>query len=100
MDKFDQTFQGLLKMSPSEFSSQIVSLKGMCPCPGCPTYTDCSRKAKEILFCAIGGSFNCITQDLGCICPTCPVARNLGLTHDRFCLRGGEMTQRYKENLR
>ena len=100
MDKFDQTFQGLLKMSPAEQQKKFEAFKGMCICPACPTHTECAKKGKELLYCAIGGSFICITEDLGCLCPTCPITNTAGLNYDRFCLRGDEFKQRHLEQLK
>ncbi len=100
MDKYDQTMQGLMKSTPADFSKAVTALKGMCVCPGCPTHTDCAKGAKEVLFCALGESFHCISIDKGCICPTCPVTSQLGLTRDRYCMKGDEAHQRYFLNLR
>ncbi len=100
MDKFDQTFQGLLKLTPVERRKQIETFQGMCICPGCPTHTECAKKGKELLYCATGGSFICITEDYGCLCPTCPITSAAGLTYDRFCLRGDEFKQRYLAKLK
>jgi hypothetical protein len=67
MDRFDQTFRDLLKLPMPELTVKLESLKGMCICAGCPTHTSCAKDAKEILFCAIGRSFHCVSVDKGCI---------------------------------
>jgi hypothetical protein len=100
MDKFDQTVKSLMAVSLRERTTKIETLKSMCPCPGCPTYNACAKNAKEMLFCLIGKSFHCITQDKGCICPSCPLAKDAGITLDRFCLKGSEFEQRYLKMLR
>jgi hypothetical protein len=64
-----------------------------CICPRCPTYTPCAGGARERLYCVVGRSPRCITEDLGCICPTCPVTEELGLKHLTFCLEGAEAEQ-------
>ncbi|HIH04533.1 MAG TPA: DUF2769 domain-containing protein [Methanoregulaceae archaeon] len=69
-------------------------LRQECICPECPTYTPCARDAQELLYCVAGRSPRCITEDLGCICPTCPVADRIGLEHLTFCLLGSEAAQR------
>lgn len=68
-------------------------LRQTCICPECPTYTPCAGSAQERLYCVLGRSPRCITEDLGCICPTCPVAEGLGLVHLTFCLEGAEAEQ-------
>jgi hypothetical protein len=37
----------------------------------------------------------CITEDRGCVCPTCPVTPEYGMKNDKYCLRGSEPAQRY-----
>ncbi|WP_067047442.1 DUF2769 domain-containing protein [Methanofollis ethanolicus] len=34
-----------------------------------------------------------------CICPTCPVARDMGLKYTFFCTRGAEKAQRYEHTV-
>jgi len=65
----------------------------MCLCPQCPTYTPCAGDAQERIYCVVGRSPRCITEDLGCICPTCPITEELGLEHLTFCLEGTEAEQ-------
>ena len=69
-------------------------------CPGCPTYTNCARDVQELLYCVVGRSARCITEDLGCICPSCPVTAEIGLEHLTFCILGSEAAQRYGERAR
>jgi len=95
MDKFEQSITDMLKLSPKERMQEIAEEKEICICPGCPTYNDCAKDAQELLFCIYGGSFHCITEDMGCICPTCPVTADLGLIHDEFCLKGSEAARRW-----
>ncbi len=68
-------------------------LRRTCICPQCPTYTPCADDAQERLYCVLGRSPRCITEDLGCICPACPVEEELGLVHLTFCLEGTEAEQ-------
>ncbi|MEM2911838.1 MAG: DUF2769 domain-containing protein [Candidatus Bathyarchaeia archaeon] len=74
----------------------IESNRKLCICGECPTYTECSRQARELLFCALGRSPMCITEEVDCICPTCPVTEQLGLINQFFCLRGTEREQRQR----
>jgi hypothetical protein len=96
MDKFEQMAQVMAKMPPAEQVNAMEMKKGMCTCPKCPTYTNCAKNAKELLFCNTGKSFMGISEEKGCICPTCPVAMDMGLKHKLFCTRGPEKTQRYE----
>ncbi|MEN6342509.1 MAG: DUF2769 domain-containing protein [Methanospirillum sp.] len=68
-------------------------LRQACICPQCPTYTPCAGDAQERLYCVLGRSPRCITEDLGCVCPACPVTEELGLEHLTFCLEGAEAEQ-------
>jgi len=65
--------------------------QGLCICPDCPTYFDCSE---PLAFCLYPkGKSACITTERGCICPGCPVfsAGNMGF--DLYCTRGSEAAQ-------
>ncbi len=95
MDKFETTMLSLAKMADSEKVKAISNLRSICICEGCPTYTECARKAQEILFCYTGGSFICISKENDCLCPTCPVTSEIGLIDDFFCTRGSEKAQRW-----
>lgn len=95
MDKFETTQTMLARMPSAERVKKIEELMGMCICPDCPTYNYCARKAIEGLFCTYGGSFHCITEEKDCLCPTCPVASDLGLTRNFFCTRLSEEAQRW-----
>jgi len=95
MDKFETTMASLARMSQSEIMKTISSLKSMCICPDCPTYTDCAKKAQESFYCWIGGSFVCISKENDCLCPSCPVTSEVGLVHNFFCTRGSGKTQRW-----
>ncbi len=99
MDTFEKTMGDVKKKSAKEQAEFIADLKSKCPCPGCPTYNSCAGKAGEKLFCITGKSFMCITEDKGCACPTCPLAKQVGLKHQKYCLRGSEMAQRYEHTL-
>ncbi len=99
MDKFENAIVRLSKIPVQERMDAVGKAKSMCICPGCPTYTDCARKAQERLFCIIGGSFICISQEKDCLCPSCPVAADMGLTRKFFCTRGSERSQRWGEEL-
>lgn len=92
MDTFDAAISNLARNSEH--------LKGECICKECPTYNACAGDAGELLYCVNGQSFHCIHDDLGCICPSCPVADEIGLVHLTFCILGTESAQRYEEQIR
>ncbi len=96
MDKFEETIKAMAKMPPAEVREATEKLKMKCTCPGCPTYTRCAKTNKELLFCASGKSFMCISEEKGCMCPQCPVTSDLGLKYKSFCTKGSEKAQRYE----
>ncbi len=78
---------------------KIQELRKECICEGCPTYNSCATGAGELLYCLTGKSFRCITEDLGCICPSCPLVDEMGLENLTFCLLGEEAAQRYDRQI-
>jgi len=99
MDKYEEILNAMKKMSPAEMATAVEKYRGMCTCPSCPSYNRCAKNAKEMLFCATGKSFMCISDEKGCICPTCPVTPEFGLKNKFFCTRGAEKAQRYEHAL-
>ncbi len=99
VDKFEEMTKAMKGMTPAEVTAAVDKLKGMCICPGCPTYTNCAKNAKEMVFCATGRSFMCITFEKKCICPDCPVTNEFGLKNNFFCTRGAEKAQRYEHTI-
>ncbi len=87
----DQFDEALAKLDGKETSR----LWDLCICGDCPTYNACARESKELLYCIYGKSFHCVTEDLGCICPGCPVVDQIGLVNLTFCLYGSEAAMRY-----
>jgi len=96
VDTFETALQEMKSMAPEEQRAAVEEKKAACTCPGCPSYTTCAKNGSELLFCATGKSFMCIPDEKGCICPTCPVAKDLGLKYSSFCTRGAEKAQRYE----
>jgi len=99
MDKFEETMLSMVGMTPAEMADAMEKAKTRCTCPGCPTYTRCAKNGKELLFCATGKSFMCISDEKGCICPTCPITGEFGLKYTLFCTKGSEKAQRYEHAL-
>jgi len=65
-----------------------------CICGECPSYTECMRAAEELLFCLAGKSPDCIFEKKGCLCPSCPVTKILGLKKAYYCIRGTQDGQK------
>jgi hypothetical protein len=64
-----------------------------CICGPCPSYTECMRAGEELHFCLTGKSPDCIFEKKGCLCPTCPVTKALGLKKAYYCIRGTQEEQ-------
>jgi hypothetical protein len=63
----------------------------VCICRLCPSFYECG----EILaFCMPdGGKSICITSEVGCVCPGCPVQQTMGFSHEYYCTRGNDQEQ-------
>ena len=92
-DTFDEA--GSARRDPEK----TRELRAECICGGCPTYNPCAGGSDELLYCLTGKSFRCITEDLGCVCPSCPLVDELGLETLTFCILGAEADQRYDRRL-
>ena len=87
---FEQKMEAMSKMTPAQMQDKIKELDKICVCGKCPTYIGTGEK--KLTFCAIGKS-TMIKKDKGCLCPTCPVQKNLALRWDRYCLKGSGKEQ-------
>ena len=96
MDKFEEKLNELEQMSDEEKNQTLEELKGECICNICPTYNSCAENADELLFCVTGKSESCIKDDMGCICPSCPIALEygIGVVYNLYCIRDSELKQR------
>ena len=99
MDKFEQMMKDVKGTSPAQLDKDMEKYKGICNCPKCPTHTICAKNAKEQVFCLVGKSFMCISDQKVCICPTCPLTQEFVLKHTSFCIKGAEKAQRYENAL-
>ena len=99
MDKFETMMKQMKDMSASDLAKWAEDTKKLCTCPECPTYTNCAKNNKELLFCTTGKSFMCIPAEKGCICPSCSVTGAAGLKYTSFCTRGAEKAQRYERTV-
>ena len=60
----------------------------ICICQSCPSYFNCGEK---LAFCLWGsGKSKCIISEVGCICPGCPVQRELSHQKIYYCTKGNE----------
>lgn len=94
MDKFEEMMQKMMGLSDEERMKAIEEKKPMCICAKCPSYNDCAKGKNELLYCATGKSPECITEEKGCICPTCPLTEAMDLKNGYFCTKGSEKEQR------
>lgn len=94
-DQYIQVQKQILRMPLDQIKTLVEEFKPVCMCPQCPTHNDCAKDVKELLFCSTGRSFHCITENNGCLCPGCPVAKQMGLKYISFCLMGNEKAQRF-----
>jgi hypothetical protein len=99
MDAFEDLMKKMKGMTAEQQAQWIAENKKVCICPTCPTHTNCAKKNEELLFCATGKSFMCISSEKGCMCPTCPVTKAIGLKYKSFCTRGAEKAQRYEHTI-
>jgi hypothetical protein len=97
MHRFEDAMQKMQGMGGPERLKMIETLRGMCICPACPTYTGCMREKRERLFCVLAPSVCTVTKRNGCLCPTCPVTPKLGLSMLYYCADGPEDERRKKK---
>lgn len=71
---------------------KVINNKGnkeKCICPNCPSYNECAKEKKEVLFCADKiGKGKCAYQMNGCICGMCPVHKECKLKNGYYCIHG------------
>jgi hypothetical protein len=72
-------FRAGQEIMTEDLEKTIGENRGMCICEPCPTYNECMRADEGLLFCVLGRSANCTFEKKGCVCPTCPVTKKLGL---------------------
>lgn len=87
-----RSIDDLNKLAPEKRKAEIATMRIKCPCPKCPTHTECAKERDEKLFCSYGRSPDCISRELKCICPKCPVHTEIGFKGMHYCTRGAERT--------
>jgi hypothetical protein len=99
MDTFEKKLLEIRALVASGQDLAQARYSNMCVCPVCLNHNTCAMSKHEWFYCFTGKSFLCIDFERTCICKTCPVALETGLTHDFFCTRGAETAQRYQHAL-
>jgi hypothetical protein len=90
MDKFDRFMDQMKNFGPEDVGNLIEESKKKCVCAECPTYNECAGRKRELLYCVLGKSKECQLDELGCICPECPVTAELDLRSTYYCTQGSE----------
>jgi len=115
MNKPQNMTEMMNKVSESERMTMMEKMMGMCMCHDCNTMKDCSMNvdcpktpsasmtssmnsyvdsamaSKMGMFCSMDGKtmMTCESQKMGkmeCMCPTCPVASDMGMTMSTPCM--------------
>ena len=94
MDKFEEAMDSMKNMNEEDRVKMIEAKKGECICAGCPSYNECAKEEKQLLFCALGKSNGCINEEKGCTCPQCPITPEMGLKNEFYCTKGSEKERR------
>jgi hypothetical protein len=71
----------------TEEEMMIADVMAKCICPQCPSWIPEAAEKGEGGYCAVGVS-ECIVDEVGCICPDCPVTAEKGLMWGYYCTRG------------
>lgn len=100
VDTFERLVQTMMQMPLAERINTLRAERAKCICMDCPTFTDCAKNLEQGFFCFTGMSIICISHEVRCLCPTCPVPPETGLLHTVFyCTRGDEKARRYDQFL-
>jgi hypothetical protein len=110
MNKSQNMNEMMSKMSESEKTIMMEKMMGMCMCHDCSTMKDCSMNmdcsktssmtassmtscmdpamtSKMGLFCSMDGKMMpCEPQKRECMCPSCPVASDMGMAMTSPCM--------------
>ena len=75
----------------AEFEEKVSMVKTMCICKTCPSFV---AEETEVGFChPLVGKSKIITEEKGCVCPNCPVYKQMGLKLGYYCTRKSEIEQ-------
>lgn len=71
--------------SQSKIAKAIMDLREDCICHKCPTYNNCTRESKELLYCLVGSS-DCPIHKRKCLCPIhCPIYKKYNFKNSFYC---------------
>jgi len=98
-DTFEGAIRGLKAHRKEERWKTYEDWKKSCCCPDCPSYNECASTGRELLYCILGMSMECIREDRHCICKGCPLYSTLGLSGKDFCMKGSEAAIRYERSV-
>ncbi len=76
--------EGETEMTEEEMTAWVME---NCICPQCPSWIPEAAEKGEGGYCAVGVS-ECIVDEVGCICGSCPVTEEKGLEWGYYCTRG------------
>ncbi|MEI8330429.1 MAG: DUF2769 domain-containing protein [Methanomicrobiales archaeon] len=63
MDRFEEAVKAVGTIPNDQLMEAIVKNNKLCTCPVCPTYNNCAKTGKELLFFATDESFICISDN-------------------------------------
>ena len=69
-----------------------------CLCTTCKSYTPAAKSAGESLYCGQSSIFGNIKSSSSCICSSCAIGTNTGVTNNQFCTKGNENTSDIETN--
>jgi hypothetical protein len=81
------------EMTEEEMTAWVME---QCICPQCPSWIPEAAEKGEGGYCAVGES-ECIVEEVGCICPDCPVTAEKDLQWGYYCTRGSAAEMREEE---
>ncbi|MCU0632049.1 MAG: DUF2769 domain-containing protein [Methanolinea sp.] len=99
MDTFTEVMRELKTRRKEERWKTYDTWKRSCCCPECPSYDECASRGRELLYCVLGMSNECIRDDKHCICPKCALYPVLGLSGKDFCMKGSEAAIRFERSV-
>jgi|Deesub1362B_J571_1020462.scaffolds.fasta_scaffold00192_5 hypothetical protein len=91
-ESFEDKMASLKGLSEEEMAKRLESMRDVCKsyCGECPSYTGTGESS--LVFCAMGKS-SIITEEKGCLCPSCPVTDMMSLRWKFYCIRGSGKEQ-------
>ena len=87
MDNLEKERERWLRMSRQGREQETRKIKMLCICPKCGSYNSCAEDREDISFCLLGKS-ECKFNQIECICPSCPIAKEYGLPNNYYCVKG------------